>query len=483
MKNLLKVIALLAVIGFAMIACGSPGGGGGGGNGGSGNFDDLFFKNREHAITISQSSVSSRAVFTEPKAGDYYKIVDNRGSNEEILSEGRIESVTKNGNLFEITFVPFDKSKPSFTGTLTPGGIVITDDSAGNKLIIHDGEFKGTFNDLPEITITGIPSRYIGWLAELSTSWRAGNNPYTAITSNTITFDWAGSLHDYIGLNLRDSLGYDNSLWDSIFDDPDILFDIDYSKRTPYGVHPYVMYNTSQRHINARSNTIPFSDFLNNTHIVTITDIPDKYNNWVGLQLSVSSDLNFTSGGPGCNPRVIGNSITFNLGIDSGYNSDWAKDCYLFLDISNEAGDRAGYRSTTSILSSPNTGLGRNSNIPWSALTEVPTITITGIPNTVPFFPLLSNSISIHISTPGMESWSGHGATQALTFYDWVYDNPWYSSILWNANPGVYDVRFYVMPFGGSGHKEDFIAEYHTSSRNIITGNNIIPFSVFTPQQ
>jgi hypothetical protein len=479
MKSLFKVIgiiAFIAIIGFTFFACTGTGtGGSGSGNGGSGESEDsLFFKNREHAITINQTSVS-RAVSIEPKVGDYYQIVDNRGSNQEILSEGRIENVTESGNHFEITFVPFDKSKPSFTGTLNPGGIVKTDDSKGGKLIIHDGEFKGIFSDLPTITITGIPSRYIGWLAELNASWRADDNPYTMITSNTITFDWNGRLYDNVELNLLDSLGYDSSFWDGIFDGSIDIISSDYGKKTPYGVHPSIGYGTSQRHINARSNTIPFSDFLNNTHIVTITDIPDKYNNWVGLYLWVAPDPNFIGSAPGGNPRVIGNSITFNL---TGGSSDWERDCYVFLDIGNEAGDRAGYRSTSSILNSPQIGSGRSSSIPWSTLTEVPTITITGIPNTDPW---LSNSKYINISTPGMESWSGHGSSQALVFYDWVYNNLWLSNNLWNANPSVYDVRLSILNLYSGGY--DIIVEYHTSSRDIITGNNIMPFSVFTLQQ
>jgi len=299
-------------------------------------------------------------------------------------------------SLFFVTFSVL------FTGCLLEGDL--------NERLSGLGNAKERYR-YPTITITGIPSRYFGWEADIN---GVGSIPIV-ITSETITLYW--------------------TYWEKYVSIPLYLEDGD----------ARMVYYTSQININAGNNIIPFSEFLNNTMTITITGIPSQYNNAIGI---------LWQGGTGHgSPRVTGNSIVFN-----GVYSNTSEIRLELLHINMGTGATAGTMTIS----------GNSSIIPWSAFTEVPSITVTGIPSN--FAP--SRLIYINISTPGTTNWSGHGSAQASRKNDWV------SSNLWTANSGVYDVRLYTYDFSGN----IIIDEYHTFSRNIGTGNNIIAFSSFILQ-
>ena len=270
------------------------------------------------------------------------------------------------------------------------------------------------------ITVTGIPSRYIGFEGNSGFERNVGAfwSADTSIMGDSAAFVFHGSS----GMAYAVILNF----WDG---------------------RASVQYRTSSRNINEGQNTIPFSYFFDNTLTITIFGIPSQYNGWVGLL--------WLGHGAQSNPRVADNSMTF-----AKIGSGWAGIHDLRLDI-DYAGARAGYRiSSKSIDDGSNT-------IPWSDFTSVPAIIVTGIP------PQYTSSWgSINLRIPGTGWWSGFGSSQT----HWSNDSA--SSIHWDADPGIYDVRLRLSENFMATVYQDFFA----LSRNIYAGSNTIPFSAFIRQ-
>jgi len=209
------------------------------------------------------------------------------------------------------------------------------------------------------ITVTGIPSRYIGFERRVG-GWVT---PTSIISGDSATFVFVGPGVYAVSLNL----------WDG---------------------RASVQYLASPRNINEGQNTIPFSYFLDNTLTITISGIPSQYNGWVGLL--------WLGNAAQSNPRVTDNSMTF-----AKVGSEWAGIRAIRLDINDDAGNRAGFR-----ISSMNISAGSNS-IQWSAFAEVPTISITSIPSQYHEI-----NGAIFLRTPEIGWWDSFGSVQV----HWVND-------------------------------------------------------------
>jgi hypothetical protein len=152
-KIWLAILVMALVFGMMVVGCGSPGGSnlGTSSDTGTTEFEDLVFTSGDLTVIISRTAIptsSMRSVENQPKAGDFYVIVQNRGMNNEvILSKGTITEVVPDGNNhFIITFAPSQESPCSgeeFQGALNPGGTVGT----GGKLVITSVEFEGEYGE------------------------------------------------------------------------------------------------------------------------------------------------------------------------------------------------------------------------------------------------------------------------------------------------------------------------------------------------
>ena len=162
MKNMLKVIgiiACLAVIGL-VVACSGAGAGGGGTGTGTGPgtqtgteptvYEPLVFRSivdgETIEIIISRDTTSRSAkVMDEVRVGDLYEV--KKGN--EVISRGRINTVTASGNnTIEITFEPSSNSPcgntTPFTGTINRGDVVSSGAlDNGGKLVIPTLPYKG----------------------------------------------------------------------------------------------------------------------------------------------------------------------------------------------------------------------------------------------------------------------------------------------------------------------------------------------------
>ena len=273
----------------------------------------------------------------------------------------------------------------------------------------------------PTITVTGIPSRYIGLEARIG-NWVV---PKVTVTSDSATFVWPGPVYYVVVLSFYGSV----DLW--------------------------AAYVTTSRSISDGNNVIPWSDFFDNTLSLTITDIPPQYDNWTG-SIMLSGTQNITGDGffaiaglwwgPGVRPQVMDNSVTFT---GRPWDNPVLSNVRLELQYGNYA-YQAGY-----LISLITIGVG-NYTIPWSDVTRAPTITVTGIP---PEYHGIAGSINL--SAPGMGNWGGYGVVLTQIRASTTF-------IPWNASPGVYDVRLSVGGLQGQA-----------SSRNIEAGRNTIPFSDF----
>jgi predicted RNA-binding protein with TRAM domain len=159
MKNVFKlfgITALVAVIGFSMIACDTGGGGGGGGPGrqqpaGPATTTYVSYDDNGDKYELEITEAAGRAVYT-PKSGDTYKLTitlaDGGGTK---TSTGTI-TVTE----LTLTLTPLNAETTTFTVTVTSSGeitqitgtITLTDGTTVNEPEINKSKVYPTF-DLP----------------------------------------------------------------------------------------------------------------------------------------------------------------------------------------------------------------------------------------------------------------------------------------------------------------------------------------------